>query len=43
MRRYDIVVDGAGSNLAACFADLPGCIAADEIEEKVARLIREAI
>jgi predicted RNase H-like HicB family nuclease len=43
MRRYAIVVEDAGSNLAAYVPDLPGCIATGETEEEVGRLIREAI
>jgi predicted RNase H-like HicB family nuclease len=43
MRRYAIVVEDAGSSLAAYVPDLPGCIATGETEEEVGRLIREAI
>jgi predicted RNase H-like HicB family nuclease len=43
MRRYAIVIENAGSNLAAYVPDLPGCIATAEFEEDVGRLIREAI
>jgi predicted RNase H-like HicB family nuclease len=43
MRRYAIVVEDAGSNLAAYVPDLPGCVATGETEEEVSRLIREAI
>lgn len=43
MRRYAIVVEDAGSNLAAYVPDLPGCVATGETEEEVGRLIREAI
>jgi len=43
MRRYAIVVEDAGSNLAAYVPDLPGCIATGDTVEDVARLIREAI
>ena len=43
MRRYAIVIENAGSNLAAYVPDLPGCIATAESEEDVGRLIREAI
>jgi predicted RNase H-like HicB family nuclease len=43
MRRYAIVLEDAGTNLAAYVPDLPGCIATGETEEEVARLIREAI
>src|SRR5437588_240680 len=43
MRRYAIVVEDAGLNLAAYVPDLPGCVATGETEEEVGRLIREAI
>ncbi len=43
MRRYAIVVENAGPNLAAYVPDLPGCIATGESEAEVGRLIREAI
>jgi predicted RNase H-like HicB family nuclease len=43
MRRYAIVIENAGSNLAAYVPDLPGCIATAESKEDVGRLIREAI
>jgi predicted RNase H-like HicB family nuclease len=43
MKRYAIVVEDAGSNLAAYVPDLPGCVATGDTEAEVARLIREAI
>jgi predicted RNase H-like HicB family nuclease len=43
MRRYAIVIEDSGSNLAAYVPDLPGCVATGESEEEVNRLIREAI
>jgi predicted RNase H-like HicB family nuclease len=43
MKRYAIVVEDAGSNLAAYVPDLPGCVATGETREEVERLIREAI
>jgi predicted RNase H-like HicB family nuclease len=43
MKRYAIVVEDAGTNLAAYVPDLPGCVATGESEEEVGRLIREAI
>jgi predicted RNase H-like HicB family nuclease len=43
MKRYAIVVENAGSNLAAYVPDLPGCVATGESKEEVERLIREAI
>jgi predicted RNase H-like HicB family nuclease len=42
-RRYAIVVEDAGTNLAAYVPDLPGCVATGETLEEVGRLIREAI
>lgn len=43
MKRYAIVIEDAGSNLAAYVPDLPGCIATGDTEKEVERLIREAI
>jgi predicted RNase H-like HicB family nuclease len=43
VKRYAIVVEAAGSNLAACVPDLPGCVATGGTLEEVERLIREAI
>ncbi len=43
MKRYAIVIEDAGTNLAAYVPDLPGCIATGRIEEEVEQLIREAI
>jgi predicted RNase H-like HicB family nuclease len=43
MKRYAIVVEDAGSNLAAYVPDLPGCVATGDTEAEVARLIREAV
>ncbi len=43
MKRYAIVVEDAGSNLAAYVPDLPGCVATGDTMEEVGRLIREAI
>jgi predicted RNase H-like HicB family nuclease len=43
MKRYAIVVEDAGSNLAAYVPDLPGCVATGDTEAEVERLIREAI
>jgi predicted RNase H-like HicB family nuclease len=43
MRRYAIVVEDAGTNLAAYVPDLPGCVATGRTREEVGRLIREAI
>ena len=43
MTRYAIVIEDAGTNLAAYVPDLPGCVATGDSEEEVNRLIREAI
>lgn len=43
MKRYAIVIENAGPNLAAYVPDLPGCVATGESEKEVERLIREAI
>jgi predicted RNase H-like HicB family nuclease len=43
MKRYAIVIEDAGTNLAAYVPDLPGCIATGKTQEEVERLIREAI
>jgi predicted RNase H-like HicB family nuclease len=43
LKRYAIVVEDAGSNLAAYVPDLPGCVATGDTEAEVERLIREAI
>jgi predicted RNase H-like HicB family nuclease len=43
MKRYAIVVEDAGTNLAAYVPDLPGCVATGRTREEVERLIREAI
>jgi predicted RNase H-like HicB family nuclease len=43
MKRYAIVIEDAGTNLAADVPDLPGCVATGESTEEVERLIREAI
>ena len=43
MQRYAIVIEDAGTNLAAHVPDLPGCVATGEFEAEVERLIREAI
>ena len=39
MRRYAIVVEDAGTNLAAYVPDLPGCVATGETLAEVERLI----
>jgi predicted RNase H-like HicB family nuclease len=43
MKRYAIVVEDAGENLAAYVPDLPGCVATADTPEELGRLIREAI
>ena len=43
MKRYAIVIEDAGTNLAAYVPDLPGCVATGDSKEEVKRLIREAI
>ena len=43
IKRYAIVVEDAGSNLAAYVPDLPGCVATGDSAQEVHRLIREAI
>jgi predicted RNase H-like HicB family nuclease len=43
MKRYAIVVEDAGTNLAAYVPDLPGCVATGRTKEEVEKLIREAI
>ena len=43
MRRYAIVLEDAGTNLAAYVPDLPGCVATGQTQEEVEQLIREAI
>jgi predicted RNase H-like HicB family nuclease len=43
MKRYAIVIEDAGTNLAAYVPDLPGCVATGKTRKEVERLIREAI
>ncbi len=43
MKRYAIVIEDAGTNLAAYVPDLPGCVATGKTEAEVNELIREAI
>jgi predicted RNase H-like HicB family nuclease len=43
MKRYAVVVEHAGNNLAAYVPDLPGCVATGDTLAEVERLIREAI
>ena len=43
MKRYAIVVEDAGTNLAAYVPDLPGCIATAATHEELERRIRGAI
>jgi predicted RNase H-like HicB family nuclease len=43
MKRYAIIVEDSGSNLAAYVPDLPGCVATADTREELNHLIREAI
>jgi predicted RNase H-like HicB family nuclease len=43
MKRYAIVIEDAGTNLAAYVPDLPGCVATGATKEDVEQLIQEAI
>jgi predicted RNase H-like HicB family nuclease len=43
MKRYAIVVEHAGSNMAAYVPDLPGCVATGDTLEEVEQMIRKAI
>ena len=43
MKRYAIIVEDAGNNLAAYVPDLPGCVATADSREELNQLIREAI
>ena len=43
MKRFAIVVEDAGTNLAAYVPDLPGCVATGRTKEEVCRLIGKAI
>lgn len=43
MKRYAVVIEDAGTNLAADVPDLPGCISTGDSVAEVERLIREAI
>jgi predicted RNase H-like HicB family nuclease len=43
MKRYAIVVEDAGTNLAAYVPDLPGCVATGATVAEVEASIREAI
>jgi predicted RNase H-like HicB family nuclease len=43
MKRYAIVIEDAGTNLAAYVPDLPGCVATGSTKEEVVQRIREAI
>lgn len=43
MKRYAIVVEDAGANLAAYVPDLPGCVATAATRPELERRIREAI
>lgn len=43
MKDYLVIYEKAGKNWSAYVPDLPGCVAAGDTREEVARLIREAI
>ena len=43
MRRYAIIVEDAGTNLAAYVPDLPGCVATAATRKELGRRIRQAI
>ena len=43
MKRYAVVVEDAGPNLAAYVPDLPGCVATGDTLAEVGRRIRGAI
>ncbi len=43
MKRYAVVIEDAGTNLAAYVPDLPGCVATGRTPKEVERRIREAI
>ena len=43
MKRYAVIVEDCGANLAAYVPDLPGCVATADSPLELNRLIREAI
>lgn len=43
MNEYAIVIEDAGTNLAAYVPDLPGCIGAADTIEEIEVLMRDAI
>ncbi|HEY2908791.1 MAG TPA: type II toxin-antitoxin system HicB family antitoxin [Gemmataceae bacterium] len=43
MKRYAVVIEDAGTNLAAYVPDLPGCVATGRSTGEVERMIRAAI
>ena len=43
VKRFAIVVEDAGTNLAAYVPDLPGCVATGRTQKEVEQRIREAI
>lgn len=43
MKRYAIVVEDAGTNLAAFVPDLPGCVATAATRKELEKRIRAAI
>jgi len=43
VKRFAVVVEDTGTNLAAYVPDLPGCVATGKTKEEVEQLIRAAI
>ena len=43
MKRYAIVIEDAGTNLAAYVPDLPGCVATGDTVAETEQLLLEAI
>lgn len=43
MKRYLIIIEGAGGNLSAYSPDLPGCVATGKARPEVEQNMREAI
>jgi len=43
MSAYLVVIEGEGDSFSAYCPDLPGCVAAGDSRDEVARLMRDAI
>lgn len=43
MKRYLVIYEHEGNSWSAYVPDLPGCVAAGDTRQEVARLIKEAI